>query len=229
MDNWEIYNYINRNKGGSSEDSSTLDALIEGTLTEITNDRVTSVRQGAFRYCKLQSVNLPNVTIINLSGFMDCSDLLSANFPQVTTIGNTAFGNCTNLRSAVLPKAEAVSSACFSNCPQLQVVDIPNAKKLNNTCFYGCINLENVDFPNVFLIYDQAFRGCNNLTSVKLTNNQVVGLTNVNVFLNTPIANGTGYIYVPDDLVEDYKTTSNWTVYADQIRGLSEMPEEETE
>ena len=40
----------------------------------------------------------------------------------------------------------------------------------------------------------------------------------------TPIANGNGYIYVPDADVETYKTATNWSTYANQIKGLSELP-----
>ena len=35
-----------------------------------------------------------------------------------------------------------------------------------------------------------------------------------------------GYIYVPDDLVESYKTTTGWSTYASQIKPLSEYVEE---
>lgn len=46
-------------------------------------------------------------------------------------------------------------------------------------------------------------------------------------FNSTPIANGTGYIYVPDALVNDYKKATNWSVYANQIKPLSEYVESE--
>lgn len=44
-------------------------------------------------------------------------------------------------------------------------------------------------------------------------------------FTNTLIASGTGFIYVPDALVESYKTATNWSTYADQILPLSEYVE----
>ena len=50
-------------------------------------------------------------------------------------------------------------------------------------------------------------------------------LVNKNALQNTMIANGTGYIYVPAELVETYKTTSNWETYADQIRAIEDYPE----
>lgn len=43
---------------------------------------------------------------------------------------------------------------------------------------------------------------------------------------STPIGitNGNGYIYVPDNLVNSYKTAEHWGTYSDKIRGLSEYP-----
>ena len=39
------------------------------------------------------------------------------------------------------------------------------------------------------------------------------------------VKNNIEYIYVPDDLVENYKTATNWSVYASQIKPLSEYVE----
>ena len=43
-----------------------------------------------------------------------------------------------------------------------------------------------------------------------------------NVFKNTPIASGTGYIYVPRALVDSYKVATNWATYAAQFRALED-------
>ena len=55
--------------------------------------------------------------------------------------------------------------------------------------------------------------------------NTITTLSNVNAFQNTPIASGTGYIYVADNLVSTYKSATNWSAYASQIKGLSELEE----
>ena len=44
--------------------------------------------------------------------------------------------------------------------------------------------------------------------------------------MNDTIIRGTGYIYVQDNLVEQYKSATNWSTYADQIKPLSELPQE---
>ena len=39
---------------------------------------------------------------------------------------------------------------------------------------------------------------------------------------NTPIASGTGYIYVPAALVDSYKAATNWSNFAAQFRALED-------
>ena len=67
------------------------------------------------------------------------------------------------------------------------------------------------------------FRGCSSLTSVTFTGN-VVPPYGTNMFYNTPIAAGNGYIYVPDNLVDAYKAASGWSNHATVIKGISEKP-----
>ena len=61
---------------------------------------------------------------------------------------------------------------------------------------------------------------------VEIIENLTCTLSNANVFTGTPIASGTGFIYVPDEAVETYKTATNWNTYASQIKGLSEIPQD---
>ena len=68
------------------------------------------------------------------------------------------------------------------------------------------------------------FRGCDALETLIIRTPTVAKLVNKNALQNTAIANGTGYIYVPADLVETYKTTTNWVTYADQIRAIEDYP-----
>lgn len=50
--------------------------------------------------------------------------------------------------------------------------------------------------------------------------------TNNTIFSSTPIAKGTGYIYVRDEIVEEVKALDGWSTYASQIKPLSEYVEE---
>lgn len=184
MDNWGIYNYVKAKKGGGSGDNSTLDALIDRSLTSINNNRVTS---------------------IGINTFNGCASLVSAAFPNVVSAGNNAFSGCASLTS----------------------VDLPLLTAANGNAFNGCTSLTNIDLKSVTAIYARAFVACTNLAILILRADQVCTLSDANAFTNTPIVNGTGYIYVPDNLVNDYKAATNWAVYEDQIKGLSQLPEGE--
>jgi hypothetical protein len=43
---------------------------------------------------------------------------------------------------------------------------------------------------------------------------------------NSSYINNTCTVYVPDELVDDYKATNNWRNHAGQIKGLSEYVED---
>lgn len=87
-----------------------------------------------------------------------------------------------------------------------------------NSLKYAYLGAENIR------IDAQAFAQSPALIAVIFDGKSVSSITNINVFNATPIAYGTGYIYVPDDLVAQYKVATNWATFASQIKGLSEIP-----
>lgn len=91
--------------------------------------------------------------------------------------------------------------------------------------FRGCGNLVRVDSSSINLIAGAAFQGCNELTAVILRSATIVRLGNANAFTSTTVESGTGFIYVPDELVDDYKEETNWSTYANQIKSISELGE----
>ena len=84
--------------------------------------------------------------------------------------------------------------------------------------------LYRLDFPSVESISGGAFSGCSRLVTLILRKaDTVCTLENVSAFSGTSIAKGTGFVYVPDDLVEQYKAATNWSTYASQIKPISEL------
>ena len=154
-----------------------------------------------FSYSNITAAKFPYTTDIGNSAFCNCSNLVSVNFPLVTHIGNNAFAGCSTLVSVYLPLVETFGGSVFN----------------------GDTSLETVDFPKLDVIWELVFSDCTALKTVILRLNRVSQLKTADVFNNTPIANGTGYIYVPDDLVEQYKAATNWSVYASQIKPISEL------
>ena len=95
---------------------------------------------------------------------------------------------------------------------------------ISSSAFRNCQSLTTADFPAATSIGSYAFNGCTKLTSLTLSKNQVATLSATNALQVTPIASGTGYIYVPDDLVGQYKTATNWATYANKILPISQKP-----
>lgn len=105
--------------------------------------------------------------------------------------------------------------------------------------FRGCNKLISVDLPNVTSIGTYVFARCFSMKTIIIRqSDSVCTLSNTNVFQNcyhilgtvnstyNPTGAKDGYIYVPDSLVDSYKSATNWSTYADQIKPLSELPQE---
>lgn len=108
----------------------------------------------------------------------------------------------------------------------------PMLEEIGSGAFGGPRSLTKWDFPKVKSIGASAFDGSRMLDTLILRNTeQVATLANVNALNNTPIAGGTGYIYVPrtmsdgSDGVVAYRAAINWSTYANQIRAIEDYPE----
>lgn len=207
-------------------DTTIEDGLITRTLTEYTNDRVTSVAAYAFNQNKtIQSVSMPNVTNIGTYGFCDCSVLVYVDFPLLSTIGERGFQNNTKLKSIDFPLLVNVSRNICYSCSALESVNLPVATKLGYYVFYGCKKLTRLDFPVLTYIEGYSFNGCSALVALILRSSTLCKLNATTALASTPIASGTGYIYVPAALVDSYKAATNWSTYADQIRAIEDYPD----
>ena len=143
---------------------------------------------------------------------------------NVTTIGDDAFYKCSNLTSAFFPNAVTIRNSAFHSCALTSIV-FPNAVSLGQYCFAACASLETAEFNKCESIGRLGFYQDRKLTKLIIRTEKVATLLSSDALTQTPIANGTGYIYVSDDLVESYKSATNWSTYANQIKGLSELEE----
>jgi len=159
------------------------------------------------------------------STFSYCSKV---NLPEeVTYIGNYAFQCCSNLAITKLPsEVEEIGMGCFGDCPKLAITEMPSKLEMaRNNAFQNCTGLTEITWPgSTVKMGTRVFSGCTNLQKFVMPNiTSIPTLNSTNVFTSTPIASGTGYIYVPDNLVDSFKTATNWSTYADQIKGVSEL------
>ena len=207
-------------------DTTIEDGLVSRTLTEYTNDRVTSVGAYAFNQNKtIKSVTMLNVTSIGTYAFCDCTALESVNIPNLTTNSDRSFQNNTKLKSIDFPLLEDVGRNICYGCSELESVNLPRATKLGWYVFTNCKKLTVLDFPLLTYIEGNSFQGCSALVTLILRSSTLCTLNATNALASTPIATGTGYIYVPSALVEEYKSATNWSTYAEQIRAIEDYPE----
>lgn len=188
--------------------------------------KLTSIGDYAFYITHIginDTLNFPNVTSIGKYAFYSCY-FYTANFPNVTSIGDYAFNRCVDLKTVNIPNVTTLNGT-FDTCSSLtDVGDLSQVVTISSNTFYYCIKLPKINLPSVTSIGGSAFKGCSVLTQVIIGTTNCT-LSNTSAFTSTPIASGTGYIYVPDEAVETYKAATNWVEYASQIKGISELPQ----
>ena len=143
---------------------------------------------------------------------------------SITYLGIEVFRNYESLAVVDFPNVTSTGANIFYACYDLSTVHLPKLSALGTNMFAYSSLLNTLDFPSVESIDTGAFSSCSRLVTLVLRKaDAVCTLKNVNAFTNTPFAKGTGYIYVPDDLVEQYKAATNWSTFASQIKPISEL------
>ena len=142
---------------------------------------------------------------------------------RIMQIGNYTFQYKSTLLSVNCPAARNANLLAFFYCDRLAQVDMPALEYAGDSAFAHCAQLTTLDLPSLHVIDIEAFKGCTNLSALILRREEVCQLFHDSAFKDTPIESGMGLIYVPDALVEQYKTAENWSVYAGKIRPISQL------
>ena len=189
----------------------------------------TSLGSYAFSTCySLSQIDLPNCSIVRGYTFLKCSSLQSVSLPKCTKLNVGAFESCSTLSYINLPMCTSIDTSAFANCYGLVKIDIPECTILQGNAFYNCKLLEGISIPKCSRLGSSCFRGCSSLSYVILGISNC-SLVNVIAFTQTPMSLSSylgyfGSIYVPDEYVDTYKVSTNWTVYSDRITGISNFP-----
>ena len=185
--------------------------MLEGTLTDTyySNSRVTKIGE---------------------NGFANIASVEEVKFDSVTEIGDSAFN--TNggrigiaLTTAAFPNARKVGYGAFAYSKIMNVY-LPLAETIDGQAFLDCSKLERIDLPSASFVGSLSFRSTPMTAMIIRNTNTVATLQGTNAFLNSYIAKGTGYIYVPrallsdTDETKDYRRATNWSTYAAQFRAL---------
>ena len=143
---------------------------------------------------------------------------------RITYLGIEVFRNYDSLAVADFPNVTSTGVNVFYACYALRTVNLPSLISINSNVFAYSSLLKRLDFLSVESISGGAFSSCSRLVTLILRKaDTVCTLENVSAFSGTSIAKGTGFVYVPDDLVEQYKAATNWSTYASQIKPISEL------
>lgn len=191
----------------------------------IVEDGVQSIANNAFAYVlSLETIQLPD---------------------SILSIGETAFRGCTSLQPfAFPPQLTTISRFMLSGLIWEDVIIPEGITAINYGAFYNCTKLANCVLPDSLqTIGGYAFESCYSLTSIHLGPNVIY--IDVGAFLNAsklltvvidavvpPVIDQSSFggnisgrlFYVPDESVDAYKSATNWSSYADSIKGISELP-----
>lgn len=205
--------------GGGDED-----AIIQRTISgAYSNDRITTVGACAFLGClNLTAIDLPNVTQVNRNAFESCVRLSTINLPKVTALDRGVFTNSA-IQQANFPLVTTIGDNCFYTAKHLISANLPFVTSLPIDSF-RLSTIQTADFAAITNINRTAFTDCQHLETLIIRTPSVCVISDISIALRgSKIAAGTGYIYVPDNLVDSYKAATNWVALANQIKPISAL------
>ena len=135
---------------------------------------------------------------------------------SVTSIGRYAFFWCNDLESLSFPEVQKLGIYAINSCRNLTTVFLPKVTYMGDCCLQNNPRLKTVVITQTdsvcTLFSASVFGGCYRFWGTLDPECNPGSLKD-------------GYIYVPDALVDSYKTADNWKELADQIKPLSEFDE----
>lgn len=145
------------------------------------------------------------------------SHTLSGEYKNDTAFENLGlytFAGNFDLESVDLPNVTGfVGEHCFTSCNSLKNVNLPKIEAITDFAFEYCESLTVLDFPNVYDVSVIAFVTCQSLKAVVLRSKETPHFRGSNVegaaehaFYRTPISDGTGYFYVPREMISAWQT-----------------------
>ena len=223
IENLLILGYYTEDSSGNlvaktKSNKATYDPSTKESLKKYQNKYATKVDTYGFQSCRaLTSVDIPNVTSVDTYAFDSCTALTSLDLPNATSVGESAFQSCRALTSVDLPNVTSIEVYTFRNCSSLTSVNIPNATSIKGSAFDGCNYLSNIDLPKVTSISGNAFMGCP-IKNMFLRSKTMCTCSKALGFNSSSLS-----IYVPEALIDSYKTATVWNIYASAFKTLESI------
>lgn len=175
--------------------------------TDVSNLKISDM---AFYNCtSLSVINISAISYLGRGAFNGVQLSGIVNFENLTGIGPYAlrYTNVTNVKFPAIITLPALYNydGIFSNCPRLVLVDIgENCTDIGDKSFGRNVGTQGVDITLIVRASTPPSLG-----------GPLIGNVSANI----------GSIFVPDASVEAYKQATNWSLYADVIKPLSEYTE----
>ena len=158
---------------------------------KVVNNCTLGLGHGSLSYCVMGS--------LSNNGRVYCNMLQAVEIGKnVTSIGAYAFNSCYSLSSVSIPSSvTSIEYGAFGRCSSLSSVSIPQGVTSIDTNMFGyCYGMAIYDFTK---------------------HTSVPTLVNTNAFSSIP---SDCKIKVPSSLLEEWKSATNWSTFADKIVGV---------
>lgn len=199
-----------------------LQRLIEGTQTEdFVETKLTKVTQHFGNGFNNLTISATFVNVTSVVAYShEKSGFGVETYPLLMRGIGYQFYKAT-CRMINVPQLESLPVAIFRNAKSLERLFLPNVKTTSFQWQFGnCSSLITADIGDKYVgtIQDSMFYSCTNLKALIIRASSMIRNTASNAFNQSSVANGTGFVYVPTDLVSTYQSATNWVTYASQIR-----------
>lgn len=192
------------------------------TLDDSENQAIKTLGSYALYKCaRLSKIDLPVCTSVGAYALSGCTNLTTINIPRVTSVLDYGFDGCNNIVSLGDGiRINSINSYGFRGCSRLTEFKTTGGGTIYQGAFKDCAALTSVDFGGYCSFYD-CFRGCTNLESITLRfQKYTCQWYNYNSIL-TQLADTkiltTGHIYVPEELIDQYRVALGWSDVASRL------------
>ena len=164
----------------------------------ILGDSITSIEEGAFFKCQLDTLILP---------------------PHLQELNTLSFGHCSGLKFVAMPNSlTEIASNAFVRCTNLDNIQFPKKlTKIGHHAFADCTNLRNVDIPGLVTdIEEYAFKDCN----VRSVYSYLFDPFTIGQNTFSPYANANATLFVPnvEDTEMKYLYDTQWSQFLNRQR-----------
>ncbi len=128
-----------------------VNALLAGTLEEITSGTPALRAYGFYNNTVLKRVIMANLAQIGNYAFYGCTGLTSVNAPLLTALSQYMCQNCSNLTEFIAGAVEIIETYAFSGCTKLATLDLSAVEEIKNYGLQNCkmLNVGTLTVPKI--------------------------------------------------------------------------------